>query len=392
MSELIGRAWIEIDLDRIGENLALVREHLPKGCDLTAVVKADAYSMGAVKIARYLAGKGVRRFAVATLPEGAILRQAGIEGEILCLGYTPPRFAEKLARFGVTQTLTELPYAKKLASAALAAGVTVPAQVAVDTGMHRIGFSFADPASAAEAYRLRGLFVTGAFTHFSSADDGSDGADEYCQLQFSRFASFQQAMEERGVSIGERHMCNSGGTQKYACAHFDTVRVGLLLFGANAACGIEPWELKQAVSVKAAVAMVKPIEKGACVSYSRTYAAPEPRRVATLCIGYADGYPRELSNRGKVILHGRWAPILGRICMDQMIVDVTGIPEAKAGDTATVLGQEGGLFLGINDLAELQPTAPHEVLTRFNRRLPRCYFENGALRETVDYTDFDVNL
>lgn len=390
MSEFMGRAWIEINLDRIGENLALVRERLPKGCDLTAVVKADAYGMGAVRIARYLARKGIRHFAVATLSEGMVLRRAGIEGKILCLSYTPPHFAAKLAEYRITQALTELSYAKGLAAAALAAGVTVSAHAAVDTGMHRLGFSHTDPAAAAEAYGLRGLKVTGLFTHFSSADDGSAGADEYCRLQLSRFLSFQAALSERGVKIGERHMCNSGGVQKYGGAHFDTVRVGLLLYGANAAFGIEPWRLKAAISVRTLVAMVKTIEKGACVSYSRTYTAPEARRVATLCIGYADGYPRELSNRGRVIIHGRWAPVLGRVCMDQMIVDVTDIPDVRAGDTATILGEDGGLCQEISDFAEQQPTAPHEVLTRYNRRMQRCYYEGGKLLETVDYTETDV--
>ncbi len=380
------RAWLEIDLDRLHDNLMQLREHLAPGCEISAVVKANAYGQGAVPIAQYLQQhEGITRFCVASLSEAIELREAGITGEILTLAYTTPELAGEILKYDVTQSVASREYAVILNGQAALAGGTIKMHVKLDTGMTRTGFDCKTPqeiAQIAEVYRLPNLLATGTFSHFSSADDGSEGADEYCQVQIERFKAATEALRALGCVLGALHMCNTGGAQKYPQAHFDMVRCGAEMAGYNTAVHIPKWNLKIVTALKVTVISLRDIETGTPVSYSRTFKAEKPLRIAVLSIGYADGYPRNLSRVGRVMLHGKWARQLGNVCMDQMMVDVTDIPEVQLGDVATIIGEDGNLIQTADDLGAQYGSCMHEVLSRLGQRLQRLYYRNGKL-ETI---------
>lgn len=380
------RAWLEIDLDRLHYNLAQLRAHLAPGCEISAVVKANAYGQGAVPIAKYLQQhEGVTRFCVACLSEAIELREAGITGEILMLAYTAPELADEILKYDLTQSVASLEYAQILNEQAQLSGGIIKMHIKLDTGMTRTGFDCKTPqdiAQATEVYRLPNLLVTGTFSHFSSADDGSAGADEYCQLQIERFKAATEALRALDCKLGTLHMCNTGGIQKYPQAHFDMVRCGAEMAGYNTAVHIPKWDLKIMTALKVTVISLRNVETGTPVSYSRTFKAEKPLRVAVLSIGYADGYPRNLSRVGRVMLHGKWARQLGNVCMDQMMVDVTDIPEVKMGDAATIIGEDGDLIQTADDLGAQYGSCMHEVLSRLGGRLQRLYYRNGKL-ETI---------
>lgn len=380
------RAWLEIDLDRLHYNLTQLRAHLTPGCEISAVLKANAYGQGAVPIARYLQQyEGITRFCVACLSEAAELREAGISGEILMLAYTTPELAGEILKYDATQSVASLEYAHALNEQAQLAGGTVKMHVKLDTGMTRTGFDCKTPQDIeqiAGVYRLQNLLATGTFSHFSSADDGSEGADEYCHMQIDRFNSAVATLRARGCRLGTLHMCNTGGIQKYRQAHFDMVRCGAELAGYNTAAHIPQWNLKMMTALKATVISLRDVEAGTPVSYSRTFKAEKPLKVAVLSIGYADGYPRGLSRVGRVMLHGKWARQLGNVCMDQMMVDVTDIPETELGDAATIIGEDGNLIQTADDLGAQYGSCMHEVLSRLGQRLQRLYYRNGTL-ETI---------
>lgn len=380
------RAWLEIDLDRLHYNLAQLRAHLAPGCTVLAVLKADAYGQGAVPIARYLERhEGITRFCVACLSEAIALREAGIAGEILVLAYTVPELTGALLDYDLTQSVASSGYALALDEEARTAGGVVKMHIKLDTGMTRTGFDCKTPEEleqVAGVYRLPNLTATGTFSHFSSADDGGEGADDYCHMQIARFNAAIAALKAQGCETGMLHMCNTGGAQKYTQAHFDMVRCGAELAGYNTAAHIPPWTLKIVTALKTTVISLRDIDTGTPVSYSRTFKAEKPLRVAVLSIGYADGYPRNLSRVGRVMLHGKWARQLGNVCMDQMIVDVTDIPEVKLGDTATIIGEDGDLIQTADDIGAQYGSCMHEVLSRLGGRLQRLYYRDGKL-ETV---------
>ena len=380
------RAWLEIDLDRLHDNLTQLRAHLAPGCEISAVVKANAYGQGAVPIARYQQQhEGITRFCVACLSEAIALREAGITGEILVLAYTAPELTGLLLKYDATQSVASLEYARALDEQARLAGGVIKMHVKLDTGMTRTGFdckTSEEIEQIAGVYRLNNLAATGTFSHFSSADDSSEGAEEYCHMQIARFNAAVSMLKARGCALGTLHMCNTGGVQKYPQAHFDMVRCGAQMAGYNTAAHIPQWDLKIITALKVTVISLRDIEAGTPVSYSRTFKAEKPLRVAVLSIGYADGYPRNLSRVGRVILHGKWARQLGNVCMDQMVVDVTDIPGVRPGDAATIIGEDGGLIQTADDLGAQYGSCMHEVLSRLGPRLQRLYYRNGSL-ETV---------
>ncbi|HWP50638.1 MAG TPA: alanine racemase [Clostridia bacterium] len=380
------RAWLEIDLDRLHYNLTLLRAHLAPSCEISAVLKANAYGQGAVPIARYLQQhEGITRFCVACLSEAVELREAGITGEILMLAYTTPELAGEIIKYDATQSVASLAYAHALDEQARLTGGTIKMHIKLDTGMTRTGFNCKTPQDIAqiyEVYQLPNLRATGTFSHFSSADDGSEGANEYCHVQIERFNEATAALWSQGCQLGTLHMCNTGGIQKYPQAHFDMVRCGAEMAGYNTAMHIPKWDLKIMTALKVTVISLRDIETGTPVSYSRTFKAEKTMRVAVLSIGYADGYPRNLSRVGRVMLHGKWARQLGNVCMDQMMVDVTDIPEAQMGDAATIIGEDGDLIQTADDLGAQYGSCMHEVLSRLGERLQRLYYRNGKL-ETI---------
>ena len=382
---LTRRAWLEIDLDKLNRNLECLRGRLNEGCSVMAVVKANGYGHGAVETARFLERKGVRIFGVAALDEAVELRNAGITSDIIILSYTDPCLAAQLIKYDIIQSAGDIAYAKSLNDYSLSSGSPVRVHIKVDTGMTRLGFDCntdEEIETILWVYRnLNALKIEGIFSHYSSSDDSDEDGNEYTKLQFQRFERLLEKLRGHGIDVGARHICNSAGTQRYPQSQLDIVRCGALLDGYNLASHIDPWPIAPIASLKTSVTALRSVDPETPVSYSRTFVSAAPMKVATLSIGYADGYPRALSNRGRVIIRGQWAPQIGNVCMDQMMVDVTEIPDVAVGDTAVIIGQDGELTQDAADLAAQCGSCVHEIISRLGERLQRVYFENKVQTE-----------
>ena len=393
MNDYLKRTWAEINLDHIADNVKAIQSKLRPGCRIMGVVKADAYGHGDKYAADCLRRQGVSWFGVSNLEEALSLRRQGFTEDILIFGITPASHAGTLACQSITQTVFSLEYAEKLSAAAAEQGVTLSVHIKLDTGMGRIGFStFDGPAPAAESagkvYNLPGLNPTGIFTHFSAADESQEDSRKYTLEQFQRFQGTCTELERRGFSCGLRHCCNSAAMLNYPQMHLDMVRPGNIIYGLypSTDCLRErKIELKPAMELKSMVSMVKEMAEGRSVSYGRTYETPGRRIVATVPIGYADGYTRRLSNKARVLIHGQFAPQVGNVCMDQMMVDVTEIPQVKEGDIVTLFGQQEGKVIPVEELAELTGTINYEIVCVLGRRVPRIYLEGGNKIAVVDY-------
>ncbi len=362
------RCWAEIDLNQLRRNLRVYRSQLPAGAEIMAVVKANAYGHGSRDVAKALYGEGVRRFAVAALSEGISLRPVLPDTELLILGYTPVEDAPLLSAYRLTQALVSREYADALAEAATA---PIDCCYAVDTGMRRIGLDAEDPDSAEAAIRAvrAPLRLTGLFTHLCVADAPQDAESAaFTRRQAALFDAVLDRVSD--LPLARSHCLNSAGGLFLGRA--GTVRLGIVLYGLKPdAANVLPEGIRPVLSWKCRVAMVKTVRTRDTVGYGRTWAAPEERRIATLTVGYADGYSRALSNRGWVLLHGRRAPITGRVCMDQIMVDVTDIPETRMGDTAVLLGRDGEETLTADDMAALTGTIGYEIVCDISIRVPR---------------------
>ena len=389
MSEFLKRTWAEIHLDRLQGNFQAIQASLAPGSQAMAVVKADGYGHGAAAAAKALREAGAAWFGVSNLEEAVQLRRAGIDGDILILSFTPPEEAGRLAEFAVTQTVLSRPYAEELDAAAQAAGVRVRVHLKVDTGMSRVGFLYhreGDEAvldDMAAACRLPHLTAEGIFTHFASADEEEDGG--FTRRQFALFMDAVRRLEERGVSFALRHCCNSAATLRYPEMHLDMVRPGIILYGLSPA----PWmegmlPLDPVMELKTTVSMIKDLPADTPVSYGRIYTTGEARRVATVPIGYADGYPRVLSNRADMLLAGRRVRVVGRVCMDQCMLDVTGL-DVRESLVATVFGRDGEAFLPVEELADHMGTINYEVVCQISKRVPRLFVRDGQVVGQLNY-------
>ena len=366
-----GRAWIETDLGALRHNAGVLRAALPEGCGLMAVLKADAYGHGAVLCARELERAGVRAFAVASAGEGAQLRRAGIPGDILVLGYTHPTEFELLYRYALTQTVVDAEYAEALNSC----GERLFVHVAVDTGMHRLGAGWNDEKGLLAAFKAKNLEVRGMFTHLCTADTADKEAVRFAELQQRRFGAAVKTVLSRGYAPGALHVQSSYGLINYPQMKCAYVRAGIALYGLlssqddTKACGLE---LRPVATVKARISSVREISAGEGAGYGLKFTARRKTRVAALSIGYADGLPRALScGAGSVLIEGRRAPIIGQICMDQTLVDVTDIPEARQGGEAVIIGRSGLLQITAGDIAKQCGTISNEILSRLGARLTR---------------------
>lgn len=365
------RVWAEVDLQAIVNNYRAVRQALAPSCRVMASVKADAYGNGAVPVARALAAAGVDQLCVSHICEAEELRAAGITLPLLLLAYTPPDQAARLAQLNVTQSVSDGDYAAALNAAAAAAGVTVEVHVALDTGMGRIGFVCYDdvPLDAiVAACALPHLHATGVFTHFSMADTDTPEANAYTHRQFHRFTTAIQQLEQRGVTFALHHCCSSAAALRFPEMQLDMVRPGIVLYGCSPA-GEPLIPLQPAMTLHSVVAQIKTVPAGTAVSYGGTAVTTAPTRLATVPLGYADGLPRACSNRAALSVRGRRAPLVGRVCMDQCLLDVTAIPEAAVGDPVTVFGGDPSAW----ELALAGDTIAYEVLCRVGKRVPRIY-------------------
>ncbi|MGB9872713.1 MAG: alanine racemase [Anaerolineae bacterium] len=364
--------WAEIELEAIRANIRSFCRFVGPRVQVIAVVKANAYGHGAVPVARAALQAGAARLAVHRLLEGAELRQASISAPILVMGYIPPDGAEAVVRWGLTPTVTTREFAQALSARAVAAGVTVPVHVKVDTGMGRFGLLPDEVVPFARALAtLPGLSLEGVFTHFCTADSADPS---YMRLQFRRFVDVLEGLNGAGISIPLRHACNSAATMRFPEAHLDAVRPGIAIYGLDPSSEWPPvFPLRPAMALKSRVVRVRTIPAGWGVGYGRTFIPDRPMRVALLPVGYGDGYHRLLSNRGAVLLHGRRAPVLGRVSMDQIVVDVSHIPEVQEGDIAVIFGRQGEAELRAEEVAAWAETINYEVTTSILPRVVRVY-------------------
>lgn len=376
MEQAEKRTWAEIDLSRLEHNYRALRGMLPRGCRFVGVVKANAYGHGAIPVAKKLEQLGAEYLAVACLDEAVELREAGISTPILILGSTPDRFAPELIRYDLTQSVQDAAAAAALSEAAQKADKPVKIHIKVDTGMSRLGFlcneeraeRSADEIAAAAA--LPGLKAEGIFTHFANAD----GDEEYSMLQLTRFLDIVDRLSRRGVKFEIRHCAASAAVLNYPCTHMDMVRPGIALYGhyPDPSCeGLDGPGLLPVMSLKTRVAAVRELPEGTCVSYGCTHTLRRNSRLAVLPIGYADGLSRLLSNRTEMLAAGRRVPVVGRICMDMCMVDVTDVPEVSAGDVVTVFGSG----IPLEEKADTVGTIQYEMLCSVSRRVPRVYID-----------------
>jgi alanine racemase len=368
------RSWLEIDLEQIVTNLKAFQHILPSETKM-AVIKADAYGHGDVKVAQQLTNCGVNMFAVSNIDEAVGLRKAGVRGLILILGYTSPIYAESLYNYDLTQTIVSEEYAEALS----ARGYRVKCQFAIDTGMNRIGISYHNQEHINKLIGCySGIFdINGLFTHLCVADsDEKEDVDFTCE-QLSRFKEVVDAVSE--YHLPYVHCFNTAGGLRYS--HNNTfsslskiVRLGIGLYGLKPDKMISlPKDVKPAIMWKSAISLVKQVEKGEGISYGRTYVTKRPSIIATVTTGYADGYNRLLSNRGFVMIRGKKAPIVGRICMDQTLIDVTDIPDVKMGDIVVLMGESDGLRFDANEMAAELNTIGYEVICGISKRVQRFY-------------------
>ena len=368
------RCYAEISLEAIGHNIREVKKRLPEGVKLLGVVKANAYGHGAVPVASYLENK-VDYFATATIEEAVELRENGISAPILILGYVSPSQYGDLVEYDITQTIDSYAQALALEKEAARQNRKAKAHLAVDTGMTRIGFQVTehDADEAAKIADLPHIELEGMFTHFSCADQEDK---TYCSMQMEKYDKMTALLAERGVTIPLRHICNSAGIMEFDDHRFEMVRSGIITYGIYPSEEVkkERLDLIPALSWKSHVIHVKEVGPGIGVSYGATYVTEKPMtRIATVSAGYADGYPRALSNQGCVLIHGKKAPIIGRICMDQMMVDVTDIPDVQVEDVVTLVGTDGDETITIEEIADPAARFDYEMLCDISSRVTRVY-------------------
>ncbi len=365
------RAWIEIDLNNLSHNVKVLRKAMPEGCELMAVVKADAYGHGSFEVSAAVSRMGVKLFAVAAIDEGIALRRYGIEGEILILGYTNPARARELYKYKLTQTLISLEYAGFLANQ----GYKIKTHIKVDTGMHRLGFAASDVDDILKVLRDKKIYVCGIFTHLCVSDSLKAEDVSFTKMQISSFYQLLERIRMAGIEPPPIHIQSSYGLLNYPELKCDYVRAGIALYGVLSSPHDNPHlhlDLRPVLSLKSQVILMRAVRSGESVGYGRSFVAKRDSLIAILSIGYADGVPRNLSSEnGEVLIGGYTVPIVGRICMDQLAVDVTDIRDVAVGMTATLIGTDNSNSLSAAMVADKAGTITNELLSRMGTRIIR---------------------
>lgn len=367
------RAYLEIDLKNLEHNVRVLKNAMPPHCELMAVAKAECYGHGMYGTTVYLNQIGVSAFAVATIDEGIRLRKYGISGEILIMGYTSPMRAKELCKYKLTQTLIDYEYSLRLDEQ----GYKVTAHIKVDTGMHRLGFDADDTKEIVTAFSLKNIEITGIFTHLCSADSRAEEDVDFTRKQIGKFYNSLDNLRKSGIRIPKVHIQSSYGLLNYPEIKSDYVRAGIALYGVLSSPNDETklkLDLRPVLSLKARVVLLRKIRKGETVGYSRAFTASRDSLIAILPIGYADGFPRNLScGKSIVLICGQKAPIIGKICMDQLAVDVTDISNIKIGSIATLIGKDENDEIAAPTVAENSESITNELLSRMGRRLNIIY-------------------
>ena len=376
ISQTERRSWTEINLAQLITNYRVYKETLPSHLEIMAVIKADAYGCGDSAVALALEAEGVKLFAVSNIDEAITLRNSGVKGEILILGYTSPTFSGVLSEKNIIQTLVSEEHAAAMAKT----GKKIRAQFAIDTGMNRIGLDADHPEECEKIIRRYAeMFdLCGMFTHFCVADSFAPDNVSFTKGQIEKFKAVYNRIAD--LNLQYVHCCNSAGGMFYVndvaglLGKTDIVRLGIVLYGLKPDTSNQlPDRVRPVLTWKTVVSMVKNVNADEYIGYGRTYRAERERRIATLTTGYADGYDRHLSNKGHVLIHGKEAPIVGRVCMDQMTVDVTDIPDVKMGDVAVLIGSDGSETYTADNMAEDLGTIGYEVVCSISKRVQRFY-------------------
>jgi len=378
--------WAEIDLDAIAFNVQAFKRHVGERVKVIAVVKANAYGHGAPQVARTALEAGAGLLAVHRAIEGVELRKAGLAAPILVMGYTPPDGADLVLEHRLTPSLMTMEFARALSARASAAGASLPVHVKIDSGMNRYGLLPSEaPDFLRELVKLPGITLEGLFTHFATADWNDQ---TYVRQQLVLFKEVRQAAGQAGIHIPLVHAANSAGIMRLPEAHFDAVRPGIAMYGMDPSDEWPPaFEIRPALSLKSTVSRVRTLPAGAGVSYSRTFVTDRPTLAALVPVGYGDGYHRILSNKSQVLIGGKRCRLMGRVCMDQFVVDASAVPDVQQDDEVVLVGPQGAECLRAEEVARLAGTINYEVTTSLLPRVARVYKKNGVVVEVVSIAD-----
>lgn len=363
------RAWLEINLDNLEHNVNQIKSIIPDKCKIMAIVKANAYGHGMIEIAKKLNEIGVQDFAVATLSEGINLRKNNIKGNILILGYTDLKDVEYIIKYDLIQTIVDYEYAKKIEQMKLEDKLKV--HIKINTGMNRIGESYKNIDNLIKTYQIKNIEILGTYSHLCVADSLKNDDVEFTNEQINNFFECIDKIKSLGYDTGKIHIQASYGILNYTNLNCDFVRPGIIMYGVyNEDEPKVKLDLRPVLSLKSRITSVKEIEEQESVSYGRTFIAKTNKKIATVSIGYADGYPRNLSNKNvKVMINGGYAEVIGRICMDQLIIDVSKIEEIHQGDIVTLIGEQKEI--SAETIANKADTITNELLSRLGSRLGR---------------------
>lgn len=367
------RVCAQIDLSAVRKNIEAVRASVRPESKLMVVLKADGYGHGAVPIAKRI-DDIADAYGMAIVEEAVELREAGVIKPILVLGYTASHLYDKVIQYDITQTIFQYETAYELNEAAKKAGKTIKIHIKIDTGMSRIGFAVTEESieEIVKISKLSNLYMEGVFTHFAKADEIDK---EATHLQYQRFMQMLERLEQRGICFATRHVSNTAAIIDLPEYNLDMVRCGIGTYGMYPSVDVQKNRvvLTPAMELKTHISYVKELPKGVGISYNGTYVTERPMRVATVPVGYGDGYPRLLSSKGRVLIHGKSAPILGRVCMDQFMVDVSDIPEAKQNDDVTLMGRDGYECIMTEEISAYAGTINYEIVCEVGKRIPRVY-------------------
>ena len=381
------RVYAKIDLDAVAWNMEQMKKNLKEGTEMVAVIKTDGYGHGAVQVASMLESYDyVWGYAVATLDEAVVLRAAEIQKPILVLGCIFPDQYWEMLKYEIRMNVYTKEMAEAISALAVEKGEQAYVHIKLDTGMARLGFSAEESSieEIKEIAELPNLVLEGVFTHFAKADEEDK---TFTMMQLEKFEWMTQRLEEEGVTFPYVHASNSAGIIDVRRADYNLVRAGIAIYGLYPSEEVdkEKVQLKPALSLKSHIAVVKDIPAGTPVSSGGDFVSEHQMRIATIPIGYGDGYPRSLSDTGYVLIRGKKAPIIGRICMDQFMVDVSDIPEVKFGDKVTLIGRDQEEYLPVEKLSELSGRFNYEFVCDLGKRIPRVYVQDGKVEEQVDY-------
>lgn len=379
------RVEADVDLDAIRTNIKTMKDLIPEGKKLLAVIKANAYGHGAIEVAEALDDLS-DYYGVACLDEAIELRNAGVTKPVLILGMTDESLFENLVQYDVTQTIFTLEQAKKLSKAAERMGKTGKLHIKLDTGMNRIGFSCAEESvkEIAEIAKLPNLDMEGIFTHYFKADcvDKTSAKE-----QLAKYTDMVNRLKDAGVTFAIHHISNSAGIMEMPNDTYDMVRSGISTYGLypSEEMDMQACILYPAMVFKSHITHVKTVKAGETVGYGGTYILPCEKKIATVGVGYADGYPRALSNQGRMLVRGKFAPIVGRVCMDQTMIDVSEIPDVTVGDEVVLFGKQGENVIPVEEIAGMSASFNYEAVCNVNRRVPRIFYKNGTVVCTKNY-------